>query len=182
MKRKYLLAIAITIISSIVLVPLEILLGSLTLKAIDLVGGWSADLAQGAIVVLNYRVPMWSLILGIIASLSCLIGALRLMSLLRNGKTDRLPTTTNIKGAEVHWRNVSSKGAIAIRDIQILCPQCKIPLGGIDPKQRPNPLYGVSIPKPICIGCRHRFESCPSYSSTVRSHIEGFLRREGFLS
>lgn len=180
MKRKILWLIPV-IISATVLALLEILFGFLTPKVVDPVGGWSADLAQGAIVVLNYRVPVWSLILGIIASPSCLIGAIWLMSLLRGGKTGRFPTTMNIGGTEIHWRNVSSKGTIAIKDIQILCPQCKIPLDGIDPNPRPDPLYGFPIPKPRCVGCGHRFESCPMLSETVRKHITGLLRREGFL-
>ena len=178
MKRKHLLTIIIIIISGIVLVPLEILFGSLTLKAVDLVGGWSADLAQGTIAVLNYRVPVWSLMLGIIASLSCLIGALRLMSLLRSGKTGRLPTTMDLGGAEINWRNVYSKGAITIKDIEILCPQCKISLDEIDPSYI---VIGRTTPKPICSGCGRSFESCPNYTESVRKHINGFLRRGGFL-
>ena len=177
MKRKILWLIPV-IISGTVLALLEILFGFLTPKVVDPVGGWSADLAQGAIVVLNYRVPVWSLILGIIASPSCLIGAIWLMSLLRGGKTGRFPTTMNIGGAEIHWRNVSSKGTIAIKDIQILCPQCKIPLKGIDPG---FVFFDRPPPKPRCIGCGRCFESCPNYSSEVRAHINGLLRREGFL-
>lgn len=173
MKRKTLWLIPI-IISGIVLALLDFLFGFLTPKAVVLVGGWSTDLAQGAVAVLNYRVPVWSLILGIIALPSCLIVAIWLMSFVRGDKTDKFPTTMYLGDAEIRWRNVYREGAIDIQNIQILCPQCKISLTGIDPVYSP-------ASNPICIGCRRRFESCPNSSSEVRAHINGLLRREGFL-